>query len=69
MISGSLVVAKGIWYYFNVLNEIGHFGYFYDPKVKTWVKLEKRGIIYTYKEQSGRFPIFESPLTTVPYFG
>ena len=64
-----MVVAKGIWYYFNVLNDIGHFGYYYDPKVKTWIKLDKRGIIKPKEEDQFENEAFKSPLVTVPYFG
>ena len=61
---GSLVVAKGIWYYFNVLNKDGNLGSYFDSKLNTWQTLEMRS--YT------EFPNFtayehEFPIVTVPY--
>ena len=61
---GSLVVAKGMWYYFNVLNKEGNLGSYFDGKLNRWQTLE----MGSYRE----FPNFtayefEFPIVTVPY--
>ena len=40
---GSLRIVNGIKYFFNILNPERHFGYFYDSKDDTWIKLSIPG--------------------------
>ena len=63
---GSVVVAKGIWYYFNVLNKDGNLGSYFDSKLNTWQTLE----MTTYTDFTNFTAYeFEFPIVTVPYFG
>ena len=40
---GMLKIVNGIRYFFNILNPESHFGYFYDSKDDTWIKLSIPG--------------------------
>ena len=40
---GTLRIVNGIKYFFNILNPERHFGYFYDSKDDTWIKLSIPG--------------------------
>ena len=59
---GSLVVAKGVWYYFNVLNEEGNLGSYFDWKLNTWQTLQ----MGSYRELLN-ITAYEFPIVTVPY--
>ena len=62
------MIAKGIMYHFNILNQDRHFGYYYEPKEKTWKDLDQTQMEYnttlTEDTQTVDFPI-----VTVPYLG
>ena len=62
---GSLVVAKGMWFYFNVLNQDGDLGSYYDTKMNTWQNLE----IETFIANVSTDKTFKLPIVTVPYLG
>ena len=62
---GSLVVAKGMWFYFNVLNQDGDLGSYYDTKMNTWQNLE----IETFIANVSTDKTFLLPIVTVPYLG
>ena len=62
---GSLVVVKGMWYYFNVLNQYGDLGSNYDTKIKTWKPLEMETFIANVTTDEP----FKLPIVTVPYLG
>ena len=63
---GNLVVLKGILYHFNVLNDEGHLGYFYDDLRKEWRDLQLPGIKYKAGTPYHQ-PTY--PVVIVPYFG
>ena len=60
---GSLVIAKGIMYHFNILNGDQHFGYYYDSKENTWKDLDKKQLKYNGTLNEDRL----DPIVTVPY--
>ena len=62
------MIAKGIMYHFNILNDDQHFGYYYDNKGKTWKDLDKKQMKYngTLSEDTD-VVINIDPLVTVPY--
>ena len=60
---GSLVIAKGIMYHFNILNGDQHFGYYYDSKENTWKDLDKKQMKYNGTLDEDRL----DPIVTVPY--
>ena len=64
---GSLVIAKGIMYHFNILNDDQHFGYYYDSKEKTWKDLDQKQIKYNTTSKEDIYTV-DFPIVTVPYF-
>ena len=62
------MIAKGIMYHFNILNDDQHFGYYYDSKGNTWKDLDKKQMKYngTLSEDTD-VVINIDPLITVPY--
>ena len=64
---GSLEIAKGIMYHFNILNDDQHFGYYYNSKEKTWKDLNQKQMKYntTLNEYIDTVSV---PIVTVPYF-
>ena len=61
---GSLEIAKGIMYHFNILNDDQHFGYFYDNKENTWKDLDRKQMKYN---TTNTYTV-DFPIVTVPYF-
>ena len=58
------MIAKGIMYHFNILNDDQHFGYFYDNKENTWKDLDRKQIKYN---TTNKYTV-DFPIVTVPYF-
>ena len=55
-------------YHFNILNEDRHFGYYYEPREKTWKGLEQKQMEYnTTLTEDTQTVVF--PIVTVPYLG
>ena len=65
---GSLEIAKGIMYHFNILNDDQHFGYYYDNKGKTWKNLDKKQMKYNSTYNIEDTNVRPDPIVTVPYF-
>ena len=66
---GSLVVAKGMWYYFNILNEDGDLGSYFNPKMDTWEALSKTNYTYIPENEHAEVFLHEQPIVTVPFLG
>ena len=58
------MIAKGIMYHFNILNDDQHFGYFYDNKENTWKDLDRKQMKYN---TTNKYTV-DFPIVTVPYF-
>ena len=61
------MIAKGIMYHINILNDDQHFGYYYDSKEKTWKDLEQKQIKYKTTSKEDIYTV-DFPIVTVPYF-
>ena len=62
------MIAKGIMYHFNILNDDQHFGYYYDNKGKTWKDLDKKQMKYNSTYNIEDTNVRPDPIVTVPYF-
>ena len=62
---GSLVVAKGMWYYFNILNTDGNLGSYFDSRKNTWEPISQT----SFGSNDNVTHDHEQPIVTVPYLG